>query len=220
MEEKDLKSLNIRTDLVTDIILNINTTVNEETYEENNIRVSNIFLDSKSSKLIGKKKGNYTTIFFEDITDKDNYNNVLNILIKELHKIINKTSLKKDYSSLIIGLGNIKSTPDSLGPKVIENIIVTKHIYDYYKSLEKGYKITEAFSPGVKGTTGIETSDIISSIIELEKPDLLIVIDALASDSIDRVCKTIQITDAGINPGSGIGNERKEIRFIIIHNYT
>ncbi len=213
MEEKDLKSLNIRTDLVTDIILNINTTVNEETYEENNIRVSNIFLDSKSSKLIGKKKGNYTTIFFEDITDKDNYNNVLNILIKELHKIINKTSLKKDYSSLIIGLGNIKSTPDSLGPKVIENIIVTKHIYDYYKSLEKGYKITEAFSPGVKGTTGIETSDIISSIIELEKPDLLIVIDALASDSIDRVCKTIQITDAGINPGSGIGNERKEISY-------
>ena len=87
MEEKDLKSLNIRTDLVTDIIPNINTTVNEETYEENNIRVSNIFLDSKSSKLIGKKKGNYTTIFFEDITDKDNYNNVLNILIKELHII-------------------------------------------------------------------------------------------------------------------------------------
>lgn len=213
MEEKDLKSLNIRTDLVTDIIPNINTTVNEETYEENNIRVSNIFLDSKSSKLIGKKKGNYTTIFFEDITDKDNYNKVLNILIKELHKIINKTSLKKDYSSLIIGLGNIKSTPDSLGPKVIENIIVTKHIYDYYKSLEKGYKITEAFSPGVKGTTGIETSDIISSIIKLEKPDLLIVIDALASDSIDRVCKTIQITDAGINPGSGIGNERKEISY-------
>ena len=213
MEEKDLKSLNIRTDLVTDIIPNINTTVNEETYEENNIRVSNIFLDSKSSKLIGKKKGNYTTIFFEDITDKDNYNNVLNILIKELHKIINKTSLKKDYSSLIIGLGNIKSTPDSLGPKVIENIIVTKHIYDYYKSLEKGYKITEAFSPGVKGTTGIETSDIISSIIKLEKPDLLFVIDALASDSIDRVCKTIQITDAGINPGSGIGNERKEISY-------
>ena len=101
----------------------------------------------------------------------------------------------------------------SLGPKVIENIIVTKHIYDYYKSLEKGYKITEAFSPGVKGTTGIETSDIISSIIKLEKPDLLIVIDALASDSIDRVCKTIQITDAGINPGSGIGNERKEISY-------
>lgn len=213
MEEKDLKSLNIRTDLVTDIIPNINTTVNEETYEENNIRVSNIFLDSKSSKLIGKKKGIYTTIFFEDITDKDNYNKVLNILIKELHKIISKTSLKKDYTSLIIGLGNIKSTPDSLGPRVIENIIVTKHIYDYYKSLEKGYKITEAFAPGVKATTGIETSDIISSIIKLEKPDLLFVIDALASDSIDRVCKTIQITNAGINPGSGIGNERKEISY-------
>lgn len=213
MEEKDLKPLNIRTDLVTDIIPNIKTTVNEKIYEENNIKVSNIFLDSKSALEIGKKKGNYTTIFFEDITDKDNYNSVLNIFIKELHKIISKTSLKKDYFSLIIGLGNIKSTPDSLGPKVIENIIVTKHIYDYYKSLEKGYKITEAFAPGVKGVTGIETSDIISSIIKLEKPDLLIVIDALASDSIDRVCKTIQITDAGINPGSGIGNERKEISY-------
>ena len=193
MEEKDLKSLNIRTDLVTDIIPNVKTNIIENIYEKDNIKVSNITLDKESAKLIGKKKGIYTTIFFEDITDKDNYNKVLNILIKELHKIISKTSLKKDYTSLIIGLGNIKSTPDSLGPRVIENIIVTKHIYDYYKR--------------------IETSEYIKGIVSILKPDFVIVIDALASDSIDRVCKTIQITDAGINPGSGIGNERKEISY-------
>mgnify|MGYP001360837876 CR=1 FL=1 len=102
MEEKDLKSLNIRTDLVTDIIPNINTTVNEETYEKNNIRVSNIFLDSKSSKLIGKKKGNYTTIFFEDITDKDNYNNVLNIS-NILNTICNATEERQKEAQNIAG---------------------------------------------------------------------------------------------------------------------
>lgn len=213
MKEKDLSSLNIRTDLVTDIIPNLTDTsvIDETMYEEGKVKVSNIVLDSKSSKIIGKKEGNYTTIFFDDITDTSNFELVKNIFIKELSKIIDKLNIKKDYSCMIVGLGNSKSTPDSLGPKVTEKIIVTKHILDYYGFLEKGYKCTTCFSPGVKGTTGIETSDILLSLIDIVNPDFLIVIDALASDSIDRVCKTIQLTDAGINPGSGIGNERKEI---------
>ena len=166
--------------------------------------------------MISKKEGYYTTIYFDDVTDYTNYLNVKQIFIKELGNILKTENISINYSCMIIGLGNDKSTPDSLGVKTSENIIVTKHIYDLYGSLEKGYRITSMFNPGVMGETGIETSDMLKKIIELVKPDFVIVIDALASDSVDRVCKTIQITNAGISPGSGIGNKRKEISKDII----
>ena len=121
----------------------------------------------------------------------------------------NITNTKK---GLIVGLGNNKSTPDSLGPKTVDIIISTKHIYDLTGSLEEGFSIISKISPGVMGETGIETNDILEGIVEKTKPDYMIVIDALASDSIDRVTKTIQLTNTGINPGSGIGNLRKELK--------
>ena len=153
----------------------------------------------------------YTTIYFDDVTDKDNFNEVEKIFKNELAKMFEIEHITKDKSCMIIGLGNSKSTPDALGPKTSQKIIVTKHIYELVGYLEEGYRICSSFIPGVMGTTGIETSDIIKGIMTYSKPDFLIIIDALASDSIDRVCKTIQITNAGINPGSGIGNSRKEI---------
>ena len=107
--------------------------------------------------------------------------------------------------------GNEKSTADELGVTTAKKVIVTKHIYDLTGTLEEGYRVTACLIPGVMGTTGIETSDVISSVIEKVKPDFIIAIDALASDSIDRLLKTIQITNTGINPGSGVGNNRKEI---------
>ena len=207
--EKDLSLFTTRTDLIDDLSLNIN----EDTYEENDVKVTSIFIDDDNSKIIDKKSGYYTTISFKDTTDHTNFSNVKTIFIKELNKMLNKEKIEKDSTCLIIGLGNSESTPDSLGIKTSENIIITKHIYNIFGTLEKGYRITSRFNPGVMGETGIETSDVITSIVNLVNPDFVIVIDALASLSIDRVCKTIQITNAGISPGSGIGNKRKEISY-------
>jgi len=212
MRNVDLKDFEIRTDLVADIVSKDETYgVNEEVYEENGVKVSNIKIDSKTSKLINKKEGFYTTIYFNDITDHTNFKNVREILIRELNKFLLKESIKDDDTCMVIGLGNDKVTPDALGSKTASNVIVTKHIYDLVGSLEEGYRVVSCFNPGVMGTTGIETSDILESVIAKVKPNFIIVIDSLASDSIDRVCKTIQITNAGISPGSGIGNKRKEV---------
>ena len=208
MRELDLSNYQIRTDLVADIInkSSLENSEYEKVYYEDNIKVSNILLDEEGSKVINKRVGRYTTIYFDDISDSLNYNNLRRVFLKELNSYI-----KNNNFLLVVGLGNDKSTPDSLGPKVIDQIKATKHIYELTGSLEKGYKVVSKISPGVMGETGIETSDILKGIIDKTNPEMIIVIDALASDSIERVCKTIQITDAGINPGSGIGNNRKEI---------
>jgi len=111
-----------------------------------------------------------------------------------------------------VGLGNRNITSDSLGPKVISKIMVTKHIKEYLpENLDDDIIPVSAISPGVLGITGIETNDIISGITKKINPDLIIVIDALAASSPARVSTTIQITDTGISPGSGVGNNRKEI---------
>jgi len=212
MRNIDLKDFEIRTDLVADIVSNIdNIKPKEEKYQENDISVSSMDIDKNISGIINKKEGLYTTIYFDDITDRTNFKNVKNVFIKELKKILEKENIKDNDSCMVIGLGNEKSTPDALGAKTVQNITITKHIYDLVGSLEQGYRIVSSFIPGVMGTTGLETSDIVESIVKKSQPDFIIVIDSLASDSIDRVTKTIQITNAGINPGSGIGNKRKEI---------
>ena len=111
-----------------------------------------------------------------------------------------------------MGLGNLNITPDSLGPKVIDKVIVTRHLFELDKdSISEGVSNVCALSPGVMGTTGIETSDIIKAIIDKISLDYIIVIDALKAFDINRVNKTIQITNSGISPGSGVGNRRKEL---------
>lgn len=209
MREIDLSKYQIRTDLVVDLIEKDSKL--ETKYKYKNITVSNIKLDKENSNLLKRKEGLYTTIHFEDITDKTNYKDVLKVMVEELTKIINESGIKEKDSCMIIGLGNEKSTADELGVTTAKKVTVTKHIYDLTGTLEEGYRISTCLIPGVMGTTGIETSDIISSVVKEVSPDFLIIIDALASDSIDRLLKTIQITNTGINPGSGIGNNRKEI---------
>lgn len=217
MREIDLKDFSIRTDLIKEQLENLNINdlvgIKEDEYSDGDISVSRIVLDFDNS--LNKKKGNYTSIYFSDITDKDNYEKVLNIFIKELKNILNKLNISLDSKILVVGLGNDKSTPDSLGVKTAYGITVTHHIKELLGSLEDGYSDVSIFIPNVMGTTGIESSDLVLKVVELIKPDLIIAIDALASDSIDRVCKSIQITDTGINPGSGIGNKRKEMSYDI-----
>lgn len=204
--EIDLKKYNIRTDLVLDVVSNSpNTKVN--TYEKDKIKVTSVYVDDDSSKLIGKKKGNYVTIEFDDITDSGNRKKVEDVFSLELKKIIKNI----DGSILVVGLGNESSTPDSLGPKVIKNILVTRYLFVLGEQVEEGIREVSAISPGVMANTGIETVDIISSVVSKTKPSLVIAVDALAASSIERINKSIQITDTGIHPGSGIGNMRKEI---------
>lgn len=209
MREIDLSKYQIRTDLVVDLIDKDYSF--EKKYKYDSCSVSRITLDEVASSTLDKKVGDYTTLYFEDITDQTNFNNVLKVLTSELKVILKDTKIEKDFSCMIIGLGNYRSTADELGVRVSEKVLVTKHIFELTGTLEKGYRITTSFSPGVMGTTGIETSDVISAVIKEVGPDFIVVIDALASDSIDRLLKTIQITNTGINPGSGIGNNRKEI---------
>lgn len=211
--EIDLKKYNIRTDLVIDTIENIKHDIKTDVYEKDNIKVTKVKVDNLSSKLLNKKEGNYITIEFDDVTDSNNKENVINIFTSELKNMIESLNLDKDYSVLIIGLGNEKSTPDSLGPKTINNVLVTRYLYLLNEKVEKGIREVSALSPGVMATTGIETKEIISSITSTINPSLVIVIDALAASSISRVNKSIQITDTGIHPGSGVGNKRKEISF-------
>ena len=208
--EIDLQNYKIRTDLI-DETKGIDQIEKLDKQEKNidNIIINNIKINKRQAKIINKSEGRYITISFKDITDFNNKEKVKKIFSDELTNLLKELNLL-NKSCLIIGLGNIKSTPDSLGPLSIDNIIITKHLYELGQ-LEEGFSIVSSFIPGVTGSTGIETSDLIKSIIDTIKPEFVIVIDALASSSIDRVNKTIQITDTGIHPGSGVGNSRKEI---------
>lgn len=213
-KEINLNKYPIRTDLAIESIGN--NEIKQDIEDYGNVKVTSVILDKKSSKLINKKEGTYITIEFDDVTDSENYDKVKDIFTKQISKFIKKIDIKEDDSCLIIGLGNSKSTPDSLGPLTIDNIIVTSHLFKL-GVVSDGFRCVSAISPGVTGQTGIETSDLIKSIVDTEKPSFLIVVDALASSSVDRVNKTIQITSAGIHPGSGIGNSRKEISFETIN---
>lgn len=211
-KEIDLSKYQLRTDLAIETIdktkdidgIEINTDMID------GIKVTEVYINEVGSKKINKKVGNYITMEFEDVTDSNNKNKVLNVFSSKLKELIKKIGIYDNDSCLIIGLGNDKSTPDSLGPLSINNILVTNHLFELGE-LSSGFRRVSAINPGVMGTTGIETSDIISSIAGSIKPDFIIVIDALASGSIERVNKTIQMTDTGIHPGSGVGNSRKEI---------
>ncbi len=209
----DLTNYKIRTDLAIEAIDNqkIKGIVSKE-INEDGIKITEVMVNEEASQIINKKKGHYITIEFSDVTDYENSKKIEKKFSRELSKLINKLNISKEASCLIVGLGNSKSTPDSLGPLVINNVLVTNHLFELGEVTD-GYRKVSVLVPGVMGQTGLETSEIIKSIVDKFKPDFLIAIDALASQSIERVNKTIQMTDTGIHPGSGIGNSRKEISY-------
>jgi len=194
MSNIDLSKFNLRTDL---IIENNEIIHNEE-------EIDGLIITKT------KKDGNYITISFDDITDFEARENVGKHLVLVIKEILKLNNIKETDTCLIVGLGNLKSTPDSLGVKSLNNILITSHLFEVSK-IKDGIRKVSSFAPGVMANTGIDSSKIILSLIKEIKPDFVIAIDALASLSIDRVNKTIQITDTGIHPGSGIGNNRLEI---------
>lgn len=205
MHKIDLSSFDLRTDLISEQYIQ---SIKPNKYNYEDIIVEDIVL-RKNNKL-GKKEGKYITISYKDITDTNNFNNVLNVFIKELNKVLDYSNIGKEDTCLIIGLGNPKIMSDALGSKTINNIIVTRHLY-LLNDVDLKYRNVSILEPNVMGVTGIDSYEIIKNMIEAIKPDFVIAIDSLCAADIRRLNKTIQITTSGITPGSGIGNSRKEL---------
>ncbi len=210
MHEVDLSKYRLRTDLIVEHLSNFKGYKKEEE-QYKDIKIETITLDKDNAKLISKKEGIYKTIYFEDVTDENNFNNLLHATTLALKDLLKSINIEDNYSVLIVGLGNRKATPDALGPLTIDSIKITRQIVELGLPLDSKYRVISSLVPGVMGTTGIETKEIIEGVIEKTKPDFLIVIDALAASSLERINKTIQITDTGIHPGSGLLNNRFEI---------
>ena len=186
----------------------------EEKVIDENIKVSKVKItNSNGEQAIGKPIGDYITIDIKNlkIADEEEIQKSAEILSNELKQIIDKHIDYKD-DILVAGLGNLHVTPDSLGPKVVSDIDITRHIIKYMPQyIDENARPVSALSPGVLGTTGIETLEVLEGVIDKIKPKMLIVIDALASRSIERISSTIQLSDTGIVPGAGVGNTRKEL---------
>ena len=192
----------------------VNGVETEEEQINEKIKVTRVKITNEEGQnAIRKPIGDYITIDVKKInllTDEEQ-EQASDTLANELKKLIGeKVKLKEDI--LVVGLGNEEVTPDALGPNVIKEIEVTRHIINYLPQyIDENARPVSAIAPGVLGTTGIETLEIVKGVVEHIKPKLLIVIDALASRSIERISSTIQLSDTGIVPGAGVGNVRNEI---------
>ena len=181
---------------------------------DDNIKTNIVkIVDSEGEKAIGKPIGTYVTIDVKNLklaTDEE-IDKASNVVKDELKKIIDEHCDVQD-EILVVGLGNQFVTPDALGPKVVSELEITRHFLKYTPQyVVEGTRSVCAVAPGVLGTTGIETSEIVKGIVDNIKPKMLIVIDSLASKSIDRISSTVQISDTGIVPGGGVGNAREEL---------
>ncbi len=168
-------------------------------------------VNENGSKSLAKPQGNYITIEIKGIEFADNElkDKISMALRDELLGIIDN---KEDLKVLVVGLGNKQVTPDALGPLVVSKIKVTRHLFiTYKKDSDETMSCVSSIIPGVMGMTGIETMDIIKGIIEKTKPNLVIAIDSLAARNKERINTTIQITDTGISPGAGVGNNRSQL---------
>jgi spore protease len=186
--------------------------VEMETAGTEEIKITRVKVTSPTGEAsVGKPMGNYITLEVSGLRDNDQdlYEQTCRTLATEL---VNILKLGPKSTILVVGLGNWNVTPDALGPKVISNLMVTRHLLEYVpEQVDEGVRPVCAIAPGVLGITGIETGEIIRGIVDKVKPDIIIAIDALASRKMERVNTTIQIADTGISPGSGVGNKRMDL---------
>lgn len=184
----------------------------EEDYdEERDIRTTVVRIESENgAKAMKKPQGLYITIEAPDLSVPDEgYHEEVSEAI--CHHLRSMHDFEKEQSVLVVGLGNQEMTPDALGPYAVNNLRITRHVIREYGAEGMGedeVHMVSALVPGVMANTGMETLEIIKGVVNQTKPDLVIAIDALAARSIRRLSRTIQLTDAGVNPGSGVGNNR------------
>ena len=222
-----VEKYNIRTDLALEEKerfesdqVEVQGVVLEEEYDkEREIRVTTVRIETENgAKTMGKPVGTYLTIEAPNLSSPDEgiHREVSEELAKYLIEVMKKIIPESEHDKevLVIGLGNRQATPDALGPYVADNLNVTRHIvkeYGKYAALEEMNCVVSAIVPGVMAQTGMETAEIIKGVVRETRPDLLIVVDALAARNSRRLNRTIQIADTGINPGSGVGNYRNAI---------
>lgn len=168
-------------------------------------------LDELGSKMMGKPEGNYITIEVKDVVDgeEERKNQAIHAVAGELKRMV---SFHSKLKAMVIGLGNDKVTPDALGPYAASKVKVTRHLFLIYDSdSDEEMGCVSALVPGVMGSTGMETAELIKNAAEIADPEVIIAIDALAARNIERISTTIQISDTGISPGAGTGNMRKQL---------
>ena len=189
--------------------------VEERFDEDSNVHITKVVVETKNgAKILGKPMGVYITLEAPAMTEpeEDYHQEISEILADELRGILPEPD--KEQSILVVGLGNREVTADSLGPNVVDNLFVNRHIVREYGKVaynrSKMHQISSLI-PGVMAKTGMESAEIIKGVIGETKPDVVIVIDALAARSTKRLNRTIQITNTGIHPGSGVGNHRNAI---------
>lgn len=210
---------NVRTDLAletreiykSEFCKEVDGVVVEEK-EEEDIKITTVdIVDKTGEEIMKRPKGRYITLEMPEYTHYDGEikDHVAHILSDVLSKIIN---ISEDKLALVVGLGNWNVTPDALGPDVVEKIMITRHLKKIMPDkIDDSVRPVCAIAPGVLGITGIETGEIVKSLVDKIKPDIVICIDALASRKLERVARTIQISNTGISPGAGVGNNRMEI---------
>lgn len=200
--------MNLRTDFADEIIKKKSKEYDKSSKSYKGVKLTTINV-LKDKNQFNKQKGKYISIEFKDLCDENTRNSISKLLIDALHSL---HKIKKTDKVLIIGLGNNKIIADSLGPNVADKVMVTNHLFKVIpEEMDNNIKKVCVFTPKVMGQTGLESADIVKAVNDLFKADLTIIIDALASSSIKRVNKVVQLSDTGIAPGSGVGNYRKEI---------
>ena len=189
--------------------------VEEEYDEKSDVHITTVVIETKNgAKAMGKPMGTYVTLEAPEMVEpEDDYHQeISDILAREIRKLLSDPD--KEQSILVVGLGNREVTADSLGPNVVDNLFINRHIVlEYGKVAYNRSKMhmVSSLVPGVMAKTGMESAEIIRGVIEQTSPDQVIVIDALAARSTKRLNRTIQITNTGIHPGSGVGNHRNAL---------
>lgn len=185
--------------------------VTEETETHAGITISRIEITGEdAAKKLGKPLGKYITMDAPELADRplELFDKVSRELAEEIRALM--PELSPEAPVLVVGLGNRFITPDALGPRVVEQVFVTRHLLEYMPDLmDFTPRAVSAIAPGVLGITGVETLEIVRGVVERVKPKLVIAVDSLASRRAARISTTVQLTNAGIDPGSGVGNERR-----------
>jgi spore protease len=186
--------------------------IESETENQGETVITRVSIKTEAAgKCIGKLPGYYVTLESPELRsrNRDKLEEVALLVAKEIEGFIAKFKFADDDPCLVVGLGNWDATPDALGPRVVEHILVTRHLSETTPREQKGgLRPISALAPGVLGSTGLETGEVIMGVVQKTKPKFVVVVDALASRSTSRMGSTIQIADTGIHPGSGLGNRR------------
>ena len=218
-----MSSFKVRTDLALEVRENMEenarecrgVSVEEEYREESELKITKVVIETMNgAKAMGKPVGTYVTLEAPAmiLPDEDYHEEISGELARQLKQII--PGLEGELSVMVVGLGNRDVTADALGPNVVDNLTITRHMMKEYGKAafdKKKVHMVSGLVPGVMAKTGMESQEIIKGVVEKTKPDVVIVVDALAARSTRRLNRTIQLTNTGIHPGSGVGNHRNAI---------